>query len=149
MGDRLSEDELRLWRQWFEITRRASGRFDDELQERHDLSLIDLEILQMLFDSEDRRRRMSEIAELTVVSRSRLTYRVDRLCERGLLQRAGDTTDRRGTYACLTVDGAALVEAAAPDRDRIVRSTLIDHVTDDELPAVAALLERIVGVLRA
>ncbi len=148
MGDRLSDDELRLWRHWFEITRRATSHFDDVLQARHELSLIDLEILQMLYDSDDRRRRMSEIAELVMVSRSRLTYRVDRLCSRGAVLREDDVTDRRGTFACLTDDGVALVEAAAPDRDQAVRATLIDRIADHELPAVSDLLDRLVVELR-
>ena len=67
-------------------------RLDQKLQQRSHLSLTDYEILSVLSTAPERRLRMSDLARQVLVSRSRLTYRVDRLVE----QPAHHSTDLSG-----------------------------------------------------
>ena len=68
----------------------------------------------MLSVAPSNRLRMSELAEQVLVSRSRLTYRVDRLAELDYVTRQECEDDRRGLFAILTDNGAKALAAAAP-----------------------------------
>ena len=74
----LTEEEQQVWRRWLEVAQRQMVAIDDDLQRTSDLSLPDYEILVMLSEIPDREARMSDLAERAIISRSRLTYRVDR-----------------------------------------------------------------------
>ena len=80
------------------------------------------EILVRLSEAEDRTMRMSELAESTRSSRSRLSHAVTRLEERGWIERQECETDRRGQLAHLTDAGMAALAAAAPGHVAAVRS---------------------------
>ena len=66
------------------------------------------DVLWTLERAPHRRRRMYEVAELTVVARSNLTRLVDRLEAAGLVERDRDCADRRGAFAVLTDKGLAM-----------------------------------------
>ncbi len=129
----LNADEQRAWRAFLKGANRLMEHLDDSLQEHHELALTDFEILVFLSEAPNRRLRMSEIAERVLVSRSRLTYRVDRLVQRGLVVRSGVAGDGRGTNAELTDVGLELLESAARTHVEDVRNNLMDHIPAAEL----------------
>src|SRR3954464_10715688 len=92
----LDEDEQRTWRTLLRHQVHVLDRLDSELVAEHGLSLADYEILAQLSEAPERRLRMSELADVALVSRSRLTHRVDRLVEGGFVVRQPCPTDRRG-----------------------------------------------------
>ena len=67
------------------------------------------EILVRLSETEGHNMRMSELAVQTRSSRSRLSHAIDRLQERGWVERADCPTDRRGQLAHLTEKGFAVL----------------------------------------
>ena len=67
------------WRAWVQASFLLRHRLEQDLQATHGLSLADYEILVRLSDNEDRRIRMSELATLTLSSRSRLSHQIDRM----------------------------------------------------------------------
>jgi DNA-binding MarR family transcriptional regulator len=91
------------------------------------------EILVRLSEAEARRMRMSELADATRSSRSRLSHAVARLEERGWLERVECPTDKRGQIAMLTDVGFAALEAAAPGHVGAVRQHLIDRLTPEQV----------------
>jgi DNA-binding MarR family transcriptional regulator len=97
-----------------------------DLIERHDITLADYEILVQLSEHPEHRMRMSELAERTMSSRSRLSHQVDRMHKAGLVLREECEDDRRGTYAVLTEHGWDTIVAAAPDHVDSVRHHLLD-----------------------
>jgi len=135
MTEWLNDSEQEAWRDFLYGTHRLLENLDQGLQERHGIRLTDFEILVFLSEAPGRRLRMNEIADQVLVSRSRLTYRVDRLCEQGLVIRVEAPTDRRGTFARLTDRGMELLEVAAQSHVADVRSNLMDHVSPEDLPA--------------
>lgn len=131
----LSSDEQAAWRDFLFGVNRLLEHLDHSLQENHGIPLTDYEILVFLSESEGHQLRMSEIADHVLVSRSRLTYRVDRLVEQGLVVRSEASDDRRGLYAELTPLGLELLSEAAKTHVADVRSHLMDHIAADDLPA--------------
>ncbi len=122
----LSAAEQQAWRAWIAASLLLHERLGREMQEQHGLSFADYEILVQLSEHPDRRMRMSELAERTLSSRSRLTHQVARMEQAGLVTRQRCDDDKRGTYAALTDHGWHAIVAAAPDHVASVRRHLID-----------------------
>lgn len=72
------------------------------------------EVLLRLGRSPDRRLRMSDLAQQVTLTPSGLTRVVDRLEDEGYVRRDVCPTDRRGSFAVLTDEGLAVLEAALP-----------------------------------
>lgn len=122
-------------------------RLDRELQE-HQLSLNDYEILVNLSESEGRRMRMSDLADATIQSRSRLSHQISRMEAKGLVTREDCRDDRRGTFAVLTDEGWETIQRVAPHHVASVREHFVDRLTDDQLEAIDAAYGPIVERLK-
>ncbi len=138
----LDDDEMRLWRSFVVLALGLQDRFSSELHAEHGLDFDDYEVLVHLSEAPDGHLRMSDLAERVLQSKSRLSQRVDRMTERGLVERRKCPDDRRGTLASLTDLGWSTIRAAAPTHVHQVRRDLLDHIAPTELPAAAAALER-------
>ena len=110
----LTDDEQRSWRAWLSASLLLQDRLNSDLQAQHGLSMADYEILVRLSESPDRRLRMSNLADTTLSSRSRLSHQIDRMEKAGLVERQLCEDDRRGAFAVLTETGWATLVAAAP-----------------------------------
>jgi DNA-binding MarR family transcriptional regulator len=139
----LDEDQQRLWRAWVHASTLLPDTLSHELQEKHGLSLPDYEVMVHLSEQTDHRLRMSELAERTLVSRSRLTHQVDRMERAGWVERVPCSEDRRGSWAVLTETGYAAIVAAAPTHVDGVRKHLVDLLG----PAVFAQLGEASGAV--
>ena len=139
----LTDDEQQAWRAWIAASLLLPDRLSRELQERADISLPDYEILVYLSEAPDRRLRMSELAERTLSSRSRLSHQIDRMEGAGLVARFVCTEDRRGSFAALTEEGWSTLVAAAPDHVASVRSHLVDALTPEEFRALGSACQKI------
>lgn len=139
---------MRAWRAYLRAVNLIDRRLNDGLKAASDLAIEDYEVLVHLSETEGRRLRMSELSERLVHSQSRLTQRVDRLARRGYVCREKCPEDRRGTFACLTDEGFAVLETTAPQHVNDVRESLIDLIEPAELAVVATVFERIVDKLR-
>lgn len=122
-------------------------RLDRELQE-HQLSLNDYEILVNLSENEGRRMRMSDLADATIQSRSRLSHQISRMEAKGLVTREDCRDDRRGTFAVLTDEGWETIQRVAPDHVASVREHFVDRLTDEQLEAIEAAYGPIVERLK-
>jgi DNA-binding MarR family transcriptional regulator len=141
----LDADEMRFWRGFIEVSGRAIDAINADLRADADLTHDDYEVLVRLSEAPDRRMRMSELADQVIQSRSRLTQRVDRLVERGLVERQRCPEDRRGMLAALTDDGFRTLAAAAPAHVASVRRHLIDRLGPEQIRAGAELFEAVVA----
>ncbi|MEH1012939.1 MarR family transcriptional regulator [Micromonospora sp. CPCC 206060] len=146
----LDADEQRTWRAFLTATRALMETLDRELQRDAGMPHAYYEILVRLSEAPDRQLRMSDLAQVTGSSRSRLSHAAARLEEAGWLRRQECPTDRRGQIAILTDAGFAALAAAAPghvegvrrhlfdplspaqiDQLRRISETLADHLADD------------------
>ncbi|BCJ57623.1 MarR family transcriptional regulator [Micromonospora endophytica] len=135
----LDPDEQRTWRAFLAASRALMETLDRELQRDAGMPHAYYEILVRLSEAPQRRLRMSELAEATGSSRSRLSHAVARLEAAGWVRREDCPTDRRGQLALLTEDGFATLAAAAPGHVEGVRRHLFDALS----PAQVDQLRRI------
>lgn len=141
----LDGDEMAFWRAYTVAAGRLNAAIDADLRAESNLTLDDYEVLVHLSEAPDRRIRMSELADRVVQSKSRLTQRIDRMVARGLVEREQCPEDRRGTFAVLTDEGLAVLEAAAPGHVDSVRRHLLDHLDAAQVRAGADLFETLLG----
>jgi len=139
----LNATELEAWQAFLRASIRLMERLDAELG-GHGISLADYEILVNLSGEATGELRMTELAGRTLVSRSGLTRRLDRLVEAGLVERRSCPTDRRGVLAVLTEAGRNRLEAAAPTHVEGVRRHFISQLRGQDLQALAASLHAVV-----
>jgi DNA-binding MarR family transcriptional regulator len=145
----LSEEEQRHWRSWLAASTLLYDRLNRDLQSQHGLTMADYEILVRLSESADRRMRMSDLAEVTLSSRSRLSHQVDRMVKAGLVERQQCEQDRRGAFAALTDRGWQTLVAAAPDHVESVRTHLVDQLSSREFAALGSSCRKIADPLES
>ena len=108
----LDADELLMWRSFIDAASTVLGSVEADMKRDTDgLTFDDYEVLVHLSESPEHRLRMAELSERLLHSRSRLTQRVDRMVDRGLLAREKCPDDKRGTFAVL--DHLAYVDQEA------------------------------------
>ena len=135
----LDDEEQVAWRGWLDAHALLSAALNRELQRVSGLSLADYEVLVNLTDVPERSLRMFELGERMQWEKSRLSKQVSRMALRGLVARRECADDRRGAFVDLTDAGAAAIEAAAPPPVAMVREVLFDHLTPDQVAALAAV----------
>ncbi|HEX5618905.1 MAG TPA: MarR family transcriptional regulator [Solirubrobacteraceae bacterium] len=139
----LTPEELGAWRGLLRVHSALVKALDAELLAAHDLPLTSYEVLINLQAAPGQRRRMAELADGVLLSRSGMTRLVDRLERDGLLIRDACTDDGRGTYAVLTEKGeACLTEARRTHLDG-VRDRFLQHFGSDELRVLGTFWERV------
>ena len=144
----LSQKEQESWRAWLDMTRLLPDRLSRELSAKHGLSGADYEILVQLSENPDRRIRMSDLADRTLSSRSRLTHQFDRLVKQGFVTREPCTDDGRGSWAVLTQEGWDTIEGAAPDHVASVRKNFVDVLTPSEFEELGRISRKITEHLK-
>src|ERR671928_835003 len=108
----LSPVELAAWRGMLRVHAALVKALDAELLRAHDLPLISYEVLITLDAAPGRKRRIAELADSVLLSRSGTTRLVDRLEREGLIAREQCDDDGRGSYAVLTDRGGELLAQA-------------------------------------
>ena len=101
-------------------------------------------MLLLLARADERRLRMSELADRLVLSRSGVTRLVDRLEAADLVARHSCETDRRGSWAILTDAGYDRLRDASPTHLRGVGEHFLDRIPVAELEALRRALDRVV-----
>ena len=139
----LTPEELGAWRGLLRVHSALVKALDAELLAGHDLPLTSYEVLINLQAAPDHRRRMAELAEGVLLSRSGMTRLVDRLEREGLLERDACDSDGRGTFAVLTDKGEALLSQARRTHLDGVRERFLRHFSPAELEQLAGYWNRV------
>ena len=129
----LSPEEQRAWRLFIQACEAAFGAADAQLIRDSGIPHGYYEILVHLSESPGRALRMTQLANASTYSKSRLSHAVARLEERGWVVRKECPTDRRGQIAQLTDEGFAALASAAPGHVEQVRRSLIDALSPDQV----------------
>lgn len=140
-------DRHRSWQLFRSVSVQLADRLDDELQQGHDLALIDYEVLSRLSGAPEHRLRMSDLATEVQVSRSRLTYRIDRLVDVGFVRREECEDDRRGMWAIVTETGQRSYEQARPAHEGSVDDWFFDQIPAADLATFEKSLHRVASKL--
>ena len=141
----LTAQERGAWLSFAGMMVKFPSALDRQLQADAGLSFIEYMVLAVLCEQPDRSLQMTEIAEFSSASLSRLSHTAKRLEQQGLITREQVPGHGRRTRAILTDAGYDKVVATAPGHVAEVRRLLIDDLTAGELATIARVGD---GVLR-
>jgi DNA-binding MarR family transcriptional regulator len=116
---------------------------DEDLQRSCGLSSTEYSVLMHLSESPDRQLRMTELADRTSLSPSRISRVIDAMARIDLVERRSGSGDMRTTYAVLTRSGMSALRRAWPHHLRSVRQRAFDHLTAEETHILGSLLQRL------
>jgi DNA-binding MarR family transcriptional regulator len=88
------------------------------------------------------RLRPSDFADTLMLTSSGTTKRLDRLERAGLIERAPDPDDRRGTLITLTAEGRELIDAVT-EAHMANERRILSGLTEDEQRELADLLRKL------
>jgi DNA-binding MarR family transcriptional regulator len=142
----LDDEEQRAWRSFLRAASAIDEALDRQLQRDAGMPHAYYQVLAMLSEAPERTLRMSQLAELTTSSPSRLSHAVARLEEKGWVRRERHPTDRRGALAVLTDAGLVAVRAAAPGHVSAVRDAVFDRLAPEQVAQLRAISERLLDL---
>jgi len=140
----LSDFEQQAWRAFLNACHRLFPEMDAHLQHVAGIPHAYYEILVRLSEAPGRELRMTQLADASSSSKSRLSHAVARLEARGWVERLACETDRRGQIARLTDAGFAALDAAAHQHVEQVRRMVFDQLTPaqvEQLAVISAAIE--------
>ncbi|HEX2187755.1 MAG TPA: MarR family transcriptional regulator [Longimicrobiaceae bacterium] len=122
-GDRNEEQALAL-KLWVVLSRAHAAIEAHAAAQvsRHGLTLAEFAILEALFHRGP--MLLGEVQRRILVSSGGITYLVDRLERKGLVERRDCPEDRRARYAALTAGGEALISEIFPEHARYLEHAL-------------------------
>jgi len=120
---------------------------DERLAAEAGCSLLEHDLLAWLTAQPQRRLQMLKLAEMLGVTRGGLTRIVDRLVERGWIDRDRPASNRREVYAVLTPDGQNAIEHARAIYLSVLQQILGTHLNKTELDALARITNKLLGAL--
>jgi DNA-binding MarR family transcriptional regulator len=124
---------LQAWTGLCELVDTVRVNLNRRLQAEVGLTLAENLVLCQVAMAPERRLRMVDIAARLNIAKSAVTKTVDRLEQRGLLVRQGDTRDRRTVYASLTEAGIKTFAVAQAAYLRAVDEHFARSLEHDEL----------------
>lgn len=149
----LTDEEKRAWIGWVFATRLFWEEIERDLARDADMPFGYYDILVMLAEAPNRRLRMTELADCTQSSRSRLSHAVSRLERLGWVRREPCPEDRRGQVAVLSDEGFQALAAAAPHHVESVRTHFFDVLTPEQVRQLdditQALLDHLLPLIAA
>jgi DNA-binding MarR family transcriptional regulator len=141
-AQKINEEQLRTWRAFLNAHSTMLRRISRDLEEADMPPLTWYDVLAALRDAPEGQLRQVEIAERVLLSNSGLSRLVDRIAEKGLVERRVCETDRRAFFVALTDEGREMLDRMWPVYAR--------GIAEDFLPAlgsnsceIRATLERI------
>ncbi|MBW3629220.1 MAG: MarR family transcriptional regulator [Gemmatimonadetes bacterium] len=127
---------LKLW----VVLARAHNSVQEHLQEsvsRHDLTMTEFAILEVLYHKGP--LLLGEVQRRILVSSGGVTYLVDRLTMKGLVERRECARDRRARYAALTAAGEALIGRIFPHHAACIERVMSALDPEEQRTATALL----------
>jgi DNA-binding MarR family transcriptional regulator len=123
---------MAAWLAFAAVMIKLPAALDAQLQRDAGITHFQYLVMANLSEAPGRTRRMSELAELTNGSLSRLSHVMSRLEDRGWVRREPCQENGRFTNAILTESGWEKVVATAPGHVETVRSLVIDALTPEQ-----------------
>jgi MarR family 2-MHQ and catechol resistance regulon transcriptional repressor len=120
-GDAAEARALKLWVVLAKAYKAIADHVDADVK-RHGLTPAEFGILEALYAKGP--MLLGEVQQKILVSSGGITFLVDRLEKRGLVERRPCETDRRARYAALTPEGEALLAAIFPEHATAIRDAL-------------------------
>lgn len=150
-ADLLSATEEAFWRALMRVAMSLPRHLDSNLVRAVGITVNEYLTLMSLSEAPGRELRMTDLADETALSASRITRLVKDLQARGLVTKRASTEDGRGNVASLTSDGAAKLRAAFGVHVSGLRALVFDRVdpaiTSDAAQTLSEVAARLDGRL--
>jgi DNA-binding MarR family transcriptional regulator len=147
-GRRASDLELGAWRAFLRAGTASALAFDAALADTG-VSHSEYDVLVNVATGPKDGLRPTELAERVLITKSGLTRLLDRLVERGYIERRACASDRRGQLIVLTQDGRRAFRRAAPNVVRAIGTIFGEHFTERDISALRVSCERIATAAEA
>ncbi len=145
----LNDVEDTAWRGVRRLNVLTLATISRDLQRHFQLSDADYEVLTGLSETPDDQCRFGDLAATTHWSTSRLSHHLERMQQRGLVERYPTTEDARGSVVALTALGRTTIERAAPHHLRSVRRHLFDQLSAEQTTQLADIVTSILNTNEA
>ena len=147
-GRRPTDPELGAWRAFLRAGSAAALAMEEALAATG-VSHSEYDVLVNIAQGPREGRRPTELAERVLITKSGLTRLLDRLVERGYIERRVCASDRRGQLIVLTPDGRHAFRRATPNIVRAIGTILGGQLGDREVEALRVACERIASAAEA
>jgi DNA-binding MarR family transcriptional regulator len=125
----LTDSDLETWKAFINAHDRITRQINADLAARDLPDLTVYDALWALRTGEGSRRRMGDLAEAVVLSRTAIVRLVDRLEAAGLARREPVPEDRRGSYVVITPEGKTMLKKMWPVYSAGIERLFATHAT--------------------
>lgn len=140
----LDPAELGAYFALIEVSSLLRHTVEQQLRDAGDLSYVQFQLLATLGDAPEGSRRMTELADGVVYSRSGLTYQVGLLERAGLVTRAPSAEDDRGVTVTVTEAGRDVLARVFPGHIEVLRELFLEPLARADVQA----LDRVLTLVR-
>ncbi|MCA1030912.1 MarR family transcriptional regulator [Bacillus timonensis] len=143
MSTESNQNETNLSLKLFIVLSRANRAIADLVEEdikTYGLNPTEFAVLELLYHKGD--QPIQHIGKKVLLSSGSITYVVDKLEKKNLLERKACPNDRRVTYASITTDGQELMRTIFPKHEQEINNIFsgLDH---EEKKVVIELLKKL------
>ena len=139
-GQWLTARQGRAWLAYMQVYHRLEYEMNRNLQTESNLSLGDYTVMNALSQSSGHRMQLTSLATMIGWERSRLSHHLQRMTQRGLVDRLPSDSDGRATDALLTDAGWTTLQEAAPRHVAWIRRLFFTDISDGQEDALADIL---------
>lgn len=144
----LDEERKEAYRSFLTAHARVTQAIDAELTKAGLLPLSWYDVLVTLEYADGHQLRMSELADAVLLSRSGLTRLIDRLEQKGLVERKLCPMDRRGFHARLTDEGRKAREESWPLHSSLIAEFFGSQMSDGDVKAMTTVCQRCIAAVK-
>lgn len=141
--------ELGAYFSLIEVSSLLRHTVEQQLKDAGDLSYVQFQLLATLGDAPGGSRRMTDLADGVVYSRSGLTYQAGLLEQAGLVARAPALDDERSVTVTITDAGRALLARVFPGHIEVLHRLLLDPLSREQVEQLAELLASVRDHMRS
>ncbi|MDF2443727.1 MAG: hypothetical protein JWR01_1930 [Subtercola sp.] len=145
----LTPIELGAYFAFTEVSSLLRHAVEQQLRDAGSLSYVQFQLLARLGDTPDGQRRMTDLADGVVYSRSGLTYQAQLLEQRGLVTRTPSPADERSVVVTLTDAGREVLATVFPGHIEALHRLLFAALSNSDVDELARILTRAAEHLRA
>ncbi|WP_066043590.1 MarR family winged helix-turn-helix transcriptional regulator [Herbiconiux solani] len=127
-----------LFRAQVSVMRELAAEFPTDI-----VSFNEYDVMFNLFVQPGKVLRIRDLGEKVLLTQPSISRLVDRLVARGIIEKADDPNDGRGTLVRLTDHGVAVYREAAVVHAASITAHMSGHLSPDELDDLARLCDKL------
>ena len=108
--------------------------------QQYGLNISEFAVMELLYNKGE--QPINRIQERILIANSSTTYILDKLQQKGYIDRKRDENDKRSMKAALTEEGYKLIEEIFPEHSELLAS-LFSDLSDEELSSFRETLKKI------